>query len=522
MEVSKRIRQDKEKIIQKVEEIRDTNIKVISKTDNFKSIKQEIMKIEDRGVIFNLDIDLYESLIEEAFMNVKECFRTDKSFTILPIIESMGVSYFFDYFLDGEDLISVEKKKLLRRERIIERIKLRIKKAEAKGDFEKSQKEKTELEKYENPEKYYSDLAEIVRILEKLMEKNLEKEELMKYSQLYKEKKAELKKAYKEKELTESMRDNIEFSKGIHYDIREYVLGLFFEGNKPISESLDRFLKGFNGTLNIDFVHIYILYMYMKKYNLKNRKRIKGLLYFYLIYELKKIIREIEPLISYSKKGRKVKYTLTPDGFGCQNINSMNRKIMLDILRPVGYDCYYVSPEGLNLVSFLSVKEIEEIEYSRFKDKFKEAQNIVKSRNNGVLFDFLKKEEENNILPYILNESYPINYMDGDYKENLYRDFIFQYFKEDARELNLYNLLVKPISLDIMGSLIRGKFNNLNRLKDKDAAFIYYLNENTIGIAIREDLPEVFRLEIFGNYYKTKMLKVERPTLDSLIDGDIF
>lgn len=523
MGVSSKVnKKEAEKLMKKVVEIREDNITKISKSLNFKTIKKEIYKIENKGIRFNLDFDLYEKIIEEAYEDVKECFRTDKTFDMLPIIEGMGVSSFFDYLIDGEELIDVEKKKLLKRNKEIENIKNKIEKAESKGDFDKAQKEKVELEKYENPEKYYGDLAEIVRILERLMEKNLDEAEYEKYNTLYKEKKVELKKGTKAQQLTESMRESIEFSEGIHYDIREYILGLFFENNKSISESLDRFLRGFNGDLNIDYVHIYILYMYMKKYNLKNRKRVRGLLNFYLIYEIKKIIREIKPLAEYSNKVEKIKYTLTPNNFGCKDFTFMGRKLMLDMVRPEGYDCYYISPDNLSMVGFLSVKEIEGIDYNIFKDKFKEAQRIMKNRDNGILFNFLKKEEENNILPYILNESYPINYMDGDYQENLHQDFIVQYFKKEQEDLNIYNRLVKPIALDITGSLIRGKLNNLDRLIDKNAAYIYYLSENTVGIAIRDDLPEEARLEIFGDNYKTRMLKVEKPTLDRLLEGYIF
>jgi len=256
-----RVRQQKEKLIQKLDETRENNIKTIENTENYKALKRAVNSLEKRGFVFNVDYEHYNKIIKESYIEMKRWLRSDKSFNILEDIEKEGIFSFFDKLIEGKIVKNKRERKQELKEQRIQRIKKRIEKAIAKGDFEQEKTQRGKLEEIEQPHKYYKEMKMVLDMLEQLGAENINNEYHESYLKLAKK----IRKLKLRIQRDENAEEILEFYNGFYYDMREYLINLLFTKDESISKSKVRFLKGFNGDIHIDLEHLMLLDSYEKK-----------------------------------------------------------------------------------------------------------------------------------------------------------------------------------------------------------------------------------------------------------------
>ena len=157
--------------------------------------------------------------------------------------------------------------------------------------------------------------------------------------------------------------------------------------------------------------------------------------------------------------------------------------------------------------------------------KYKNAQSIMKGRKDGIFYTFLNSDLENRLMKKLVTGAFPLDEMDGEYKDLLLNEFKnrrYIFGASDSVEVmtDMYSRVVKPYALEVLGYYVRTFCYNLVNLKDRDMIFIYYVSPERIAIAVRDDVTDEMLKEVFPENFIKKFKETKKPTLKEIVYGE--
>lgn len=312
--------------------------------------------------------------------------------------------------------------------------------------------------------------------------------------------------------------DSVFFYKKMQEEIRNFICYLFFNRENGISETPNKYLSGYDGEINLDFEHVLVLYQYLKSIKYKNLNEIEAILTYYAL-------EDYAVSINQYGKVKRIVLSDSPMGFISQSIRNYMRKYTSIYMCPTGYRGYIFEPKNLFQQAFISAIDINDLKLETMVSKYKSAQQFMSNRKNGIFFDFLDKDIENKLIPKLITSSFSLMDMGGLYSDKLLKEYQKRreiFGDSDGVEImtNMYSRVVTPYALEVLGSYVRVYCDNLNKLRDKNMIFIYYVSPQRIAIAVRNDVTEDMLSEVFESSFLNKLEKIEKPTLEKMIQGE--
>lgn len=511
-----------------VHDVRVDFIEAIGRTDNLKVLRSISSSMSTYDYKFDLSLSEINKILNEGIKKVKELLgESTKDFYPLTEIANTSISSYFSKLQKGYEEIKATEKARVNLDKNRTECRQKIHKYKEKGRLDKvkefeerlyamtypnESKEKTDrllseldsallnqridIEQYEKAKKEVNRLGKIAKDTKKIMD------------------------IINPEDKNEQSLDGRELYYKVQKNIRIYLCYLFFERDTKISDSPNRFLYTFDGEMKIDFEHMLLLYNYLKDKKYKNIKEIEGVLYY---VALERFYFDITPFMFKTIKGIYLKEN--PTEFYSEKFEGYTRGYIPNYLVPQGYRGYIFEPNYLNQQSFISALNKDELSVESMVHKYKEAQQKMKGKNNGILFSFLSKELENKLLPYLITSDFPLQEMDGEYKDYLLNEFTERRRNFGGSEsfevmTNMYMRVVKPYCLEVLGSYVRTFCQKLALLKDKKMVYIYYVSPQRIAIAVRDDVSEENLSEIFEPQFLNSLKRVEKPKLSDIVCGE--
>lgn len=486
------------------ERIRERNIKVIGTQTNLAVMKKKILHIENRQMqVRDMDQEL-EEILKEGVAYIENLVGDDPNFTICGMIREQGVmSFFRNIYKDKREL---DRSKL--RERILEKEKTdihkRIGRAEKKGKFKEVEDMKLDLYLLEHPEE-----------VKGMLEKHIETLGGQKKSKEYKEIKKKIDELDRDIRIKKDFWGIGEEYEGINYDLREYLGKAFYRVKK--SQNVLRYLDNFYGDIMMDYEHLHLVEKYMERHKIEGKEKVEAAKCYKMLEGFYMGTRQMQEATARGMV--KPHFDTNADAFDWGRMPHYKKKYMMYLTLPKGYVGYYLEPVALGQTGYRMAKLYEELDYSRIKERFKEARSEITERKRGLFYEWLTLEEESKILSYILCMDFNMTFMEGPYSKDILEDFIIRNrVFPNGRMSNLYDRLVKPYSLDMMGSLLNNKLKPF--IEDNKMGHIYYITPERIGVALKEEYAGK-EAEVFGKVGGA-MKRVEKPTFTNLLKEGYF
>ena len=277
--------------------------------------------------------------------------------------------------------------------------------------------------------------------------------------------------------------------KGVNND--RYMRSLLLD-NFPQDKEL---FIGSDGEFHLGLENINLLYYKYKNKAWEHTNDITALRFLYAYRVLK---QEFESLYKASSRGIIAPiFKLNPQFFGWTRAQEITRKYSLYATIPEGYNCYYFERPNLAQIVFL---------YICGRD-LKDAIKYMNSVDRGIFYNFLPKDVEECMMPAILSgKTGGINTV---WKDKLvkFEDNLLD--KYDSEMYTVYNVLVKPHMIEIIGGCIDAVLKEIAvskpELNTMDA-FVYHVAPQRFGLAIKDGihiediLPHSYKL--FKRVYK--------------------
>jgi hypothetical protein len=197
--------------------------------------------------------------------------------------------------------------------------------------------------------------------------------------------------------------------------------------------------------------------------------------------------------------------------FQWRRCNFVLRKYMLQMSAPEGYQAFYFEKPYLSHIAYLMTQDMT----------MEDAEKTVKSMTGGMFYSFLPLHIESQLLPGILRGEFDTSVMDGPMAQTYIRDTkrIEKEIPVD-RTQNVYNLIVKPPMIDMMGMVI----NNLDSVVAQNRAIhpsdvqVYHISPFRVGVLVRNGLPITEALPSMGHFFKP----VPELDLANIIQGEFL
>lgn len=523
----------------KLQDIRVDFIEAIGRTENLKVLRSICDEIYKRKATFNISVSEIDKMFNEGYHKIKELLGDEvEYFTPMILMDAWTPSVYFKALSDGYSNISDRENKKLEQNRRKVDFETKLYKAKEKGRLDKADDFEKIIDCIKNPQKSFDRYSKLLIELKE----NLESNEIDEFT--YKEYEKKFKKYLKESknalnllslyEYDKELNDVISFDKknvlktfkiknpialyiGMEEAIRYYFAYQFFDRNKDVDLTYNKYLVTYDGDLKIDFKHVLVLYEYLKQIGYDKLNEVEAV----LIYTaLEHIALNILPntMKSFEIYIKSSITDFTTDKLPCYIYNYSTAYLL-----PSGYRGYVFEPSNLNQQSFISAIDRSNLDVEMMVGRYKEAQEYMKKRKNGILFDFLSKDIENKLIPDMLTVNFPIQSMDGVYSKLLIDEMIERrdIFGGESSEAmtNMYMRVVKPYNLEVLGSYIRTFCSKLSLLKDKEMIYIYYVSPQRIAIAVRDDVDANMLKEVFEERFLKVLKEVKAPTLTEFLTG---
>lgn len=495
-------------------------VEELSKSENYRVLKQISNGMSRVLFNSNLSYDDFYKLIEDGMVEVRKLLGSAAD-DFMPLCEvtKRGLKTYFREINEGYkekvkkslDIEKIEKK----RDTLIKKISS----CKEKGKFNKVSAMDLELKMIDYPtetKKYVNTLLGNLetQLNNHIIDVDSYKEMRSSYDKLLKLGDTCLKFYGAE----EKYYPNLYFLNKVQEDIREFLCYLFFERDGKTSESPNRFLMNFIGSVVLDFEHLLLLYNYLKFINYSNIMEVKGVLYYYAIEEY---YRDIYPILDGNIS------IVLRDGmmeFYTQKYRGYNKRYFPIYIVPKGYDCYIFEPKNLAQHAFLTSEVEKNSSINSLVDRYIEAQEILRKKKNGIFFDFLNKDIENKLMSKIASDEFPLQHMNGEYSKVLLDEFLDRRKSyTDSVSLdcvsNLYNRIIKPYELEVLGSYIKQFCSNIAIVDLEKDIFIYYVSPERVAIAVKKDIDKDLLSEIFDSRFFALLEKEEFPLLEDIIEG---
>ncbi len=504
-----------------VQDFRIDFIESVARTENLKILRTISSQLEKNSYTLNISNSEILDILEQGIDRVTTLLGDEaKSFGPLNRIKKMSVLSYFEKIAKGYKELEDKKKANAKLEKQRVDFKNKISKYRQKGKFDKVKEFEYKLFCIEFPNENIEKVLESLETLElKKANGHIDDYE---YAQILKELK-KAKKASDEtlKTLSSTMNtENISFYNSVQEDVRNFICYSFFMKNGNPNESPNRFLMTYDGEVKADFEHMLLLYNYLKSVNYTKLNEIKGVLYYVAIEQF---FRDLSPFMLTKINGIYLKQS--PTEFYSEKYEGYTRRYIPYYLKPNHYKGYVFEPSNLLQQSFIAAIDASDLTVDNMVGKYKNAQLIMKSKENGLFFPFLSLDLENRMMKYILTGDFPLDEMTGEYKNILLNEFKCRrdiFGTSDSFEVmtDMYSRVVKPYALEVLGSYVRTFCYNLANLVDKDMIYIYYVSPERIAIAVREEVTDIMLKEVFPEKFLSNLKLVEKPILEDIVFGE--
>lgn len=497
-------------------------IETIGRTENIKVLRNIAFAMAsrkysaninmiDRANIFQQGMERIESLLGSAAVDFKP----------LQEMKKRKCDSYFDKVEKGISEIDKEKQIKQEIERICQDYERKIQGYKEKGKYDKAKDYEIRLNCVNHSEEMKQNLENSLSEYEtKLLNKELDADSYLAIKKNC-EKYLKICNTYIKKR-NKKNDDSLLFYKRMQEEIRNFICYLFFNRENSLSDTPNKYLSGYDGEIILDFEHVLVLYQYLKSVDYRNLNEIEAILTYYALEDYAVSINSLNQ--QYGKE----KGIVLPDGpmgFVSQSIRNYMRKYTPFYLCPLGYNGYIFEPKSLFQQSFISAIDLNDLKLETMVSKYKDAQQFMSSRNKGIFFSFLDKDLENKLIPKLITSSFSLMDMDGLYSEQLLKEYQKRrevFGNSDGVDImtNMFSRVVIPYALEVLGSYVRVYCDNLNKLRDKSMIFIYYVSPQRIAIAIRDDITDDMLSEVFEPSFINKLEKIEKPTLDKIVQGE--
>lgn len=353
-------------------------------------------------------------------------------------------------------------------------------------------------------------------------------EEAVEMHKFYKKYKEYISLGEKEPIVLEEVDEDVKFYVKIQNMITSYVLNMFLKGEyfENLHTSPVRYLMDYSGGIKVDYEHLFLLYEYLKSVKNSKARAIEPVLCYYAIcrfyfdcnYTIKKRVQG------------SISFRVSNTTFNSLKYRAYEHSYYPAIFQPRGFRCYTFEIQNLAQRVYLASYDKDNISVENLIDKFNETKKTLNRRTKGLLFPFLQKEDENNLMPFMLNGSFPINEMTGSFSEFLkteYKERRENFNIAEAGDLltDMYSRVLKPIALDILGSFLArccNKFKVVDGSVYPTFPFIYYVSAQRIGFAIPESMSEEEMKKCFKVDVSDIIVPCKVPTFKEVWDNKIM
>ncbi len=488
-------------------------IEAVSRTENFKVLRSLVASISGKLINFNMKKSELDELENEAVCRIKELLgELSNDFYPLQEIEKTSVSTYFEKISKGFTNLSNEETYRLNLESKKSKISETIGKKRRAGDLSKVKELEIKLDILEKPEEWKEKIeTNILQLNDRYRNNLIDTDSYSKYYDMYEKYLKECKKLIKDKKKEREKEENVGYYNTCQMKIRQFIGTKFLGDINTDSNDLFGLLSNYDGSMQVDFEHFLALYYYLKEKKYKNLRYIEGLLCYFAI---ERFVIDISPFFSYQNK------LILKDNSTeliSEKHQGYERGYIAYYLLPKGYRGYIFEPKNLAIQSFMAAIDTKVLSLDSMVEDYKKVRKEIEKREKGILFNFLNIEMENRLLPKLLNGDFNIEYMNGEYKRIFleeYRDRRQTFGGMDSFKTmtDMYNRVVKPYSVEVLGSYIRNYCNKLAYLTDKEAIKIYYISAQRVGIAVRDDISKEMLKEVFDSKF-IDILKEVRPIL---------
>lgn len=465
---------------------------------NIEYFRRECLELGRRGLSINLpDKTFVDEMIREAIKRI-ESNLPERYKGNMEILGYKGREReYFEKINKGRQESNQRRMRELRRIDEIIDVEKRLELSRARGNFKQEREQEIRLRSLEDPEGSLEGLE-----------------------QAYKGAKGKDKEIYKKmiEDVTESLEgykeksEEEDFYDGVEYNLKDMVRFYLYEDSVG-SESILKYVEDERGQDKLGYWEMEIL---KRVPNLG--KEGEGIVESVRVYRaIEEYMYQEEEIKKRIRKGViQTTMELNPDNFKVSRIEGYRLPYMRKIMQPEGYRCYRVRPtEVVSRCMYMSLEKVDEsVGYVDLPRIYKEARAEIEGIEKGLKYKHMTRVEEERYLPYIMRGNHRES--DGMLKEKLDLEYEIRgvrYTRDSVVMLentDLYQRLVQPFTMDIIGSLIKRL-----RLSQGDAEDIeiYYISPEEICIGIKERVDEGYDkeiLKVFGGVVKEeRRLEIE-------------
>lgn len=498
-------------------------IEAVSRTENFKILRSLVSTISGKLLTFNMKKSDLDDLENQAVDKIKALLgELSSEFYPLQEIDRTSTSTYFEKLSKGFNHLNEEEIYHFNMVKKKNKLLDDISKKKRAGKLDKVKELELKLEILERPEEWKEKIeGNILQLNQRYNDNLIDADSYSKFYDMYEKYLKECKKLIRDKKREKEKEENVDYYKNCQTNIRNFI-GKYFLGN--INTDCNDFfslLSNYEGAMQVDFEHILLLYNYLRNKNYAKIRYIEGLLYYFAI---ERFVIDVSPFFSYQNK-LILKDNTTE--IVSEKHPGYERGYIPYYLLPRGYKGYIFEPKNLAIQSFMAAIDKKSLSIDTMVDGYKLARQQIEKRKKGILFSFLDIETENKLLPKLLNGDFNLDYMDGEYRSLFLKEYkerrnVFGGMESFKTMTDMYNRVVKPYSVEVLGSYIRNYFVNLAYLKDKDAIKIYYISAQRVGIAVRDDISDKMLSDIFDKSFLSVLKKVETITLEDIVFAKYF
>ena len=504
-----------------VQDFRIDFIESVARTDNLKILRTVCSQME--GLQYRCTLSNAEVLemLEQGIKKIKTLLGSSaKSFGPLQRINELSTQTFFSKMARGYKDIEDKKKMADKLEKQRNDLKVKASKYRAKGKFDKVKDMEYKLFCLEFPNENLEKIEDSLETLElKFAQGAVDEYEYKSIlKDLNKSKKASEEVLKNMTSLVDT--DNMAFYNAVQEDVRIFLCYTFFNKYGSSVDTPNRFLATYTGAVQADFEHMLLLYNYLKSIKYDRLKEIEAVLWY---TALEQFYRDISPFLLNRINGIYLKQS--PTEFYSEKYEGYTRRYFPYYVSPAGYRTYVFEPNSLLHQSFIAAIDGEDLTVDTMVLKYQNAQSIMKGQKNGLFYSFLSVELENRLMKKLVTSDFPLDEMDGEYKDLLLNEFKSRrdiFGSSDSFDVmtDMYSRVIKPYALEVLGSYVRTFCYNLANLKDKDMIYIYYVSPERIAIAVRDDVTDDMMKEVFPKKFISHLKKVEKPILKDIVFGE--
>jgi hypothetical protein len=289
--------------------------------------------------------------------------------------------------------------------------------------------------------------------------------------------------------------------------VAQYATDIFGSQNMGLlKDSMGNFGSG---EYILDMEHGLLLYNKLLVENSDLADKALGFLYFLAGHQLDEEFAQISKVAPRSLITPV--FELDSKHFRWRRCNFVLRKYMLALSKPEGYTAYYYEKSSLGQIAYLIDKG----------KTFDEAETEIRSMTGGIFHTFMPMRLENYLLPSILNGMFYDNKMDGFMKQTLIRDSERVRAGDTIDDMhNVYNMIVKPNMVEVMGMVIKHINEELRKNDDLSPsdAYIHHVSPHRIGFLVKDTL----KLEDVLPNWGMALKPVDALDLSGVPNGDFL